>query len=70
MNEEQCISLACHAESGPQGELTEKGQHEDAVVAHAELVRLAELVPGGEVIVLLHTKPTAQRQRKTLQYAR
>lgn len=36
------------------GELTEEGQHEDSVVANSKLIGVAEVVPGGEVVVLLH----------------
>ena len=32
--------------------LTEKGQHEDAIVANSQLVCITEIIPGREVIIL------------------
>lgn len=50
--------------------LTEEGQHEDSVVAHSELVGVAEVVSGGELVILAATESRyAESSRHDIHWA-
>lgn len=54
------FSLHINKQTKENTRLTKKGQHEDPVVTHSELIGVTEVVSGREVIILTWTHTDAE----------